>query len=50
MQEALGALTVDLADAPTIETQAVRSDSSTESAFAEVLADVTRCRAGVGGQ
>jgi hypothetical protein len=33
-------LTVDLADAPTIEMRAVHSGSSTESAFAEVLADV----------
>ena len=40
MQEAPGALTVDLDDAPTIEIEAVHSDSSTESAFAEVLAEV----------
>ena len=36
-----GAVTVDLDDdAPTIEIRAVDSDSSTEGAFAEVLADV----------
>ena len=39
-QEAPGALTVDLDDAPTIEIEAVHSDSSTESAFADVLAEV----------
>ena len=40
VDEALGALTVDLDEAPTIEIRAVGSDSSTESAFAEVLAEV----------
>ena len=40
MQEAPGALTVDLDDAPTIEIEAVHSDSSTESAFADVLGEV----------
>ena len=40
VQEAPGALTVDLDEAPTIEMSAVPSDSSTEGAFAEVLAEV----------
>ncbi len=40
VQEAPGALTVDLDEAPTIEMGAVHSDSSTEGAFAEVLAAV----------
>ena len=40
VDEALGALTVDLDEAPTIEIRAVGSDSSTESVFAEVLAEV----------
>ena len=40
MHEARGALTVDLDDAPTIEMKAVHLGSSTESAFAEVLAEV----------
>jgi non-ribosomal peptide synthetase-like protein len=40
MHEAPGALTVDLDDAPTIEMAAVPAESSTERAFAEVLAEV----------
>ena len=40
MHEAVGALTVDLDDAPTLEMKAVRADSSLEGAFAEVLAEV----------
>jgi non-ribosomal peptide synthetase-like protein len=39
-QEALGTLTVDLADSPTPQSILARSESSTESAFAEVLAEV----------
>ena len=38
--EAPGVLTVDLDDAPTIEMAAVPAESSTERAFAEVLAEV----------
>ena len=38
--EAPGVLTVDLDDAPTIEMAAVHAESSTESTFAEVLAEV----------
>src|SRR5215203_7423563 len=38
--EAPGVLTVDLEDAPTIEMAAVPAESSTERAFAEVLAEV----------
>ena len=40
VHEALGALTVALADPPTTQGMGARSESSTESAFAEVLADV----------
>jgi non-ribosomal peptide synthetase-like protein len=40
VQEAPDALPVDLDEAPTIEMTAVHSDSSTEGAFAEVLAEV----------
>ena len=40
VQEAPGALPVDLDEAPTIEMRAIHSDSSTEGAFAEVLAEV----------
>ena len=40
MPAGLGAVIVDLDDAPTIEMEAVDSDSSTESIFAEVLAEV----------
>ena len=40
MHEARGVLTVDLDDAPTIEITAVRPESSTESTFVELLADV----------
>ena len=40
VQVALGALTVDLADSPTTQASGARPESSTESAFAEVLAEV----------
>src|SRR4249920_1813136 len=40
--EALGALTVALADSPTTQARRARPESSTESSFAEVLADVMR--------
>ena len=40
VHEDLGALTVALADPPTTQGMGVGSESSTESAFAEVLADV----------
>ena len=40
MPAGFGAVIVDLDDAPTIEMEAVDSDSSTESIFAEVLAEV----------
>ena len=39
MPEALGALTVALADSPTTQARRARPESSTESTFAEVLAD-----------
>jgi non-ribosomal peptide synthetase-like protein len=40
VQEALGALTVDLAESPTRQHSGARSESNTESAYAEVLAEV----------
>ncbi|HKN43020.1 MAG TPA: phosphopantetheine-binding protein, partial [Propionibacteriaceae bacterium] len=40
MPEALGALTVALADSPTTQARRAHPESSTESSFAEVLADV----------
>jgi acyl carrier protein/acetyltransferase-like isoleucine patch superfamily enzyme len=40
VQEALGALTVGLAELPTRPGSGARPESSTESAFAEVLADI----------
>jgi non-ribosomal peptide synthetase-like protein len=40
VQEALGALTVGLAELPARQGSGVRPESTTESAFAEVLADV----------
>ena len=39
MPEAVGALTVALADSPTTQARRARPESSTESTFAEVLAD-----------
>ncbi len=39
MHEALGALTVALADSPTTQARRALPESSTESTFAEVLAD-----------
>ena len=39
MPEAVGALTVALADSPTAQARRARPESSTESTFAEVLAD-----------
>jgi hypothetical protein len=47
VQEALGALTVGLAELPTRPGGGARPESSTESAFAEVLADIVhldKCR------
>ena len=40
VQEALGTLTVGLAESPTRQVSGARPESSTESIFAEVLADV----------
>ena len=40
VQEALGTLTVGLAESPTTQVSGARPESSTESIFAEVLADV----------
>ncbi len=42
VQEAAGVLTVDLAELPTRPGSGARPESSTESSFAEVLADVVR--------